>query len=134
METTTFEVRTGNKFAIVDLTARIDGWLHGRGDGLCNVFAPHATCGLALLEANQGTEQDVERVFGALLPRDERWAHRHGSRGHGADHVVPLLVSPTLTLPVLGGGLELGVWQSVVLVDSNVDNPTRTVRLSFLAG
>jgi secondary thiamine-phosphate synthase enzyme len=134
METTTFEVRTGNRFAIVDLTARIDGWLHGRGDGLCNVLAPHATAGLALLEATEGTEADAEEVLGRLLPRDDRWAHRHGSRGHGADHILPLVVAPTLTLPVLAGSLELGVWQSVVLIDTNVDNPVRTIRLSLLPG
>jgi secondary thiamine-phosphate synthase enzyme len=134
MESTTFEVRTGDRLAIVDLTARIDGWLHGRGDGLCNVLAPHATCGLALLEANQGTEQDAELVLSAVLPRDDRWAHRHGSRGHGADHILPLFVTPTLTLPVIGSTLELGVWQSVVLVDGNVDNPVRTIRLSLLRG
>jgi len=134
METTTFEVRTGDRLAIVDLTARIDGWLHGRGDGLCNVLAPHATCGLAVLEANQGTEQDAQRVLSAVLPRDDRWAHRHGSPGHGADHVLPLFVAPSLTLPVLGSSLELGVWQSVVLVDTNVDNPVRTIRLSLLRG
>ncbi len=134
MESTTFEVRTGDRLAIVDLTARIDGWLHGRGDGLCNVLAPHATCGLALLEANQGTEQDADRVLSALLPRDDRWVHRHGSRGHGADHILPLFVTPSLTLPVIGSTLELGVWQSVVLVDGNVDNPVRTIRLSLLRG
>jgi len=134
METTTLDVRTGHEFAIVDLTARIDGWLHGRGDGLCNVLAPHATAGLALLEANQGTEEDARRVLEALLPRDERWTHRHGSRGHGADHILPLVVSPSLTLPVLAGGLDLGVWQSVVLIDTNVDNAVRQIRLALLPG
>ena len=134
MDTTDFEVRTGRGFAVVDLTGRIGAWLAGRGDGLCNVLAPHATAGLALVETGSGTERDAEVALAALLPRDDRWAHRHGSPGHGADHVLPLIVSPTLTLPVQGGALMLGTWQSVVLVDPNVDNPVRTVRLSFLVG
>jgi len=134
MDTTQFEVRTGGAFAVVDLTDRIAGWLEGRGDGLCNVLAPHATAGLALLETGAGTEPDVATALANLLPRDDRWVHRHGSPGHGADHVLPLLVSSTLTLPVLGGRLDLGTWQSVVLVDPNLDNPVRTVRLAFLAG
>ena len=71
---------------------------------------------------------------GALLPRDDRYRHRHGSPGHGADHVLPALISPTLTIPVLDGQLALGTWQSIVIVDTNVDNPERTLRLSFLAG
>lgn len=134
METTSFEVRTGERFAVVDLTRRIDAWLGGRGDGLVNVLAPHATAGLALLETGSGTEQDAEAALADLLPRDDRWAHRHGSPGHGADHVLPLLVAPTLTLPVRDGRLDLGTWQSVVLVDPNVDNAVREVRLAFLAG
>ncbi len=134
MDTTGFEVRTGDRFGVVDLTRRIDAWLQGRGDGLVNVLAPHATAGLALLETGSGTEQDAEAALAALLPRDDRWVHRHGSPGHGADHVLPMVVSSTLTLPVLGGRLDLGRWQSVVLVDPNVDNPVRTVRLAFLRG
>ncbi len=134
MDTTTIEIRTGGTFACADLTDRIAGWLGGRGDGLCNVFVPHATAGLALFETGAGTEHDVEKALAALLPRDDRWEHRHGSRGHGADHVLPLVVSPSLVLPVLGGRMALGTWQSVVLVDPNGDNPTRTVRLSFLPG
>lgn len=134
METTSFEVHTGDRFAVVDVTDRIEGWLRGRGDGFLNVLAPHATAGLALLETGPGTEADAERALAHLLPRDERWVHRHGSPGHGADHVLPLVVSPSLTLPVLDGRLALGTWQSVTLVDPNVDNPVRTVRLAFLAG
>lgn len=134
MDTTQFEVRTGDAFAVVDLTDRIADWLEGRGDGLCNVLAPHATAGLALLETGAGTEPDVATALAELLPRDDRWVHRHGSPGHGADHVLPLLVSSTLTLPVLAGRMDLGTWQSVVLVDPNLDNPTRTVRLAFLGG
>ena len=134
MDTTQFEVRTGDAFAVVDLTDRIADWLEGRGDGLCNVLAPHATAGLALLETGAGTEPDVATALAELLPRDDRWVHRHGSPGHGADHVLPLLVSSTLTLPVLAGRMDLGTWQSVVLVDPNIDNPSRTVRLAFVAG
>lgn len=139
MDTTSFAVRTGGGFGSWvggrvehDVTRRIDGWLDGRGDGLVNVLAPHATAGLALIETGSGTERDAERALGELLPRDDRWAHRHGSPGHGADHVLPLLVAPTLTLPVRGGRLDLGTWQSVVLVDPNGDNPVREIRLAFL--
>jgi secondary thiamine-phosphate synthase enzyme len=134
MEATTLEVRTGGSTAVVDITRRIDGWLAGRGDGLANVLAPHATAGLALLETGSGTEQDAETLLAELLPRDGRWVHRHGSPGHGADHLLPLLVAPTLTLPVAGGHLDLGTWQSVVLVDTNVDNPVRSIRVTFLPG
>jgi secondary thiamine-phosphate synthase enzyme len=134
METTTFQVRTGGGVATADLTGRIADWVRGRGDGLCHVFLPHATAGLALFELGAGTETDVESALDALLPADDRWAHRHGSPGHGRDHVVPLLVSSSLVLPVVDGEVALGTWQSVVLVDTNGDNPTRTVRLSFLGG
>lgn len=135
MDTTTLEIRTGDGFTTVDLTGRVSDWVAGRGDGLCHVFVPHATAGVALFETGAGTEQDVETALTRLLPRDDDlWRHRHGSPGHGADHVLPVLVSPSLTLPVLGGRLALGTWQSVVLVDPNRDNPRRTVRLSFLAG
>jgi secondary thiamine-phosphate synthase enzyme len=134
MDTTTFEVDTGASFACADLTPRVTAWVQGRGDGLCHVFVPHATAGVALFELGAGTERDVERALRELLPREDgRWVHRHGSAGHGADHVLPLLVAPSLSLPVLDGRLALGTWQSVVMVDPNVDNPTRTVRLSFLA-
>lgn len=134
MDTTTVEVRTGGGFATADLTPRIADWVRGRGDGLCHVFLPHATAGLALFELGAGTETDVETALAQLLPVDGRWEHRHGSPGHGRDHVVPLLVSPSLVLPVLGGELALGTWQSVVLIDTNGDNPERTLRLSFLSG
>ena len=128
-------MRTGDRFACVDLTPTISQWLAGRGDGLCTVFVPHATAGVALFELGAGSEQDVERAVGELLPRDDgRWVHRHGAPGHGADHVLPLLVAPSVTIPVLDGRLTLGTWQSVVLVDPNVDNAERTVRLAFLPG
>lgn len=134
MDTTTFEVRTGSAFACVDLTGRVAGWLRGRGDGLCHVFVPHATAGLALIELGAGSEADARAALEQLLPRDDRWTHRHGSPGHGADHLLPMVVQPSLLLPVLGGELALGTWQSVALVDTNVDNPDRTVRVSFLPG
>jgi secondary thiamine-phosphate synthase enzyme len=130
-----FEVRTGDSFACADLTPEIAAWLRGRGDGLCTVFVPHATAGVALFELGAGTETDVEHAVEMLLPRDEsRWRHRHGSAGHGADHVLPAIIAPSVTIPVIDGKLALGTWQSVVLVDPNVDNHTRTVRLAFLPG
>jgi len=119
---------------VVDLTPDLTRFCRGRGDGLANVFAPHATAGLALLEVGAGSDQDLADILGHLLPRDDRYRHRHGSPGHGADHVLPALVSPSVTVPVLDGTPMLGTWQSVVLVDTNGDNPHRTVRLSFLAG
>jgi secondary thiamine-phosphate synthase enzyme len=133
MQTTelTLDTRTQR---IVDLTSSVLRFCRPFGDGLVNVFAPHATAGLALIETGSGSENDLEEVLGSLLPRDDRWTHRHGSRGHGADHVLPAILSPTLVLPVIGGKPALGTWQAVVLVDLNVDNPIRKVRLSFLAG
>jgi secondary thiamine-phosphate synthase enzyme len=119
---------------IVDLTAHVHDFCRGRGDGLLNVFAPHATAGLALMETGSGSEADLEALLERLLPRDDRYRHRHGSPGHGADHLLPVIVSPSITIPVGGGRPLLGTWQSVVLVDLNRDNPLRRVRLSFLAG
>jgi secondary thiamine-phosphate synthase enzyme len=117
-----------------DLTPDLARFCRGRGDGLLHVFAPHATAGLALIELGAGTEPDVLELLQRLLPRDHRYVHRHGSPGHGADHVLPAIVSPSVTLPVLDGQVALGTWQSVVLVDLNADNPRRHVRLSFLPG
>ena len=135
MHTTTFQVRTGGAFAVEDLTARVAEFVRGRGDGLVNVFVPHATAGVALIEVGAGSDTDARTIVERLLPRDDAlWRHRHGSPGHGADHVLPLLVSPSLVVPVVGGALALGTWQSIVLVDPNVDNAVRTVRLSFLTG
>ena len=135
MDTTTLTVETGGAFVVVDLTADVAAFLRGRGDGLVNVFVPHATAGVAILETGSGTEPDLQTAVEALLPREEgRWRHRHGSPGHGGDHVLPAFVAPSVTVPVLEGRMALGTWQSVVLVDPNVDNPRRTVRLSFLAG
>lgn len=133
VETTLRSLRTGTRH-VTDLTGEVERFCAGRGDGLVHVFAPHATCGVALMELGSGSEDDLEELLGRLLPRDDRYRHRHGSRGHGADHVLPVLVSPSLTLPVVDGRPALGTWQSVVLVDLNDDNPERSVRLSFLAG
>jgi secondary thiamine-phosphate synthase enzyme len=135
MDTTTLQLRTGSRFTCTDLTRDVADWVAGRGDGLCTVFVPHATAGVALFETGAGSEEDVERTLAELLPRhDARWVHRHGSPGHGADHVLPLLVGPSVTIPVVGGRLTLGTWQSIVLVDPNVDNSVRTVRLAFVTG
>lgn len=131
METEVVSVRTGAR-QITDLTAAVERFCEGRGDGLCHVFAPHATAGLALMETGSGSEDDLADLLGRLLPRDTRYRHRHGSEGHGADHLLPVLVSPSLVLPVEGGRPLLGTWQSVVLVDLNADNPERRVRLSWL--
>lgn len=119
----------------VDLTADVERFAAAAGDdGLVHVFLPHATAGIALIETGSGTEQDLQATVQRLLPRDDIYAHRHGSRGHGADHVLPAFIAPALTLPVVNGRLELGTWQSVVLVDTNADNRSRRVRLSFLSG
>ncbi len=119
---------------VVDLTGELERFCEGRGDGLANVFAPHATAGLALIEVDSGSEHDLDQALRQLLPRDDRYRHRHGSPGHGADHVLPALVSPSVTVPVLAGSPQLGTWQSLVLVDTNEDNPRRQVRFSFLSG
>lgn len=119
---------------VVDLTGEADRFCRSRGDGLLNVFVPHATAGLAILELGAGSDDDLEDVLSRLLPREDHYyRHRHGSPGHGADHVPPALVSPSVTIPVLGGRLQFGTWQRLALVDLNDDNPQRRVRLTFLA-
>ncbi len=118
---------------LVDLTEAVRAFCRPLGDGLVNVFAPHATVGLVLMEMGDRSEPDLEEALNRLLPRDERYHHRHGSPGHGADHLLPALLCPSITIPVLGGRPAFGTWQHVVLVDLNRDNPTRQVRLSFLA-
>jgi secondary thiamine-phosphate synthase enzyme len=133
VDTRTLEIETGRRH-VIDLTREIEGFCSGRGDGLCSVFAPHATAGVGLMETGSGSEADLDELLERLLPRDDRYGHRHGSLGHGGDHLLPLFVSPSLVLPVIGGAPALGTWQRVVLVDPNVDNPRRQVRLSFLAG
>jgi secondary thiamine-phosphate synthase enzyme len=119
---------------IADITDAAEDFVRDAGDGLLNVFAPHATAGLALMETGSGSERDLLETLERLLPRNDRYSHRHGSAGHGADHLLPVLVSPSLTIPVVTGRMRLGTWQRVVLVDLNVDNPRRTVRLSFVSG
>lgn len=134
MHTEMFRIETGDR-AIHDLTERVTAFARERGgDGLLHVFLPHATAGLALFELGAGTEADVVEVLDRLFPADDRWRHAHGSPGHGADHVLPAFVSPSLTVPVDAGRLALGTWQSIVVVDTNRDNPTRTLRLSLLRG
>lgn len=133
MLTTQLQVRTGGREVVVDLTGECADFVSGHGDGLLHVFVPHATAGVAVLETGAGSDDDLLTALGELLPADDRWRHRHGSRGHGRSHVLPALVPPYATLPVLDGRLGLGTWQSVCLVDLNVDNAVRTVRLSFLA-
>jgi secondary thiamine-phosphate synthase enzyme len=136
MKTTTFTVRTGGQDRIYDLTPRCADFAReaaGGGDGLLQVFVPHATAGLAIMELGSGSDQDLLTVLADLLPADYRWQHAHGSRGHGRSHVLPAFAPPHATVPVIGGALALGTWQSIALLDLNVDNPDRQVRLSFLS-
>lgn len=135
MDTTEFRIETGGRATTVDLTSRVAEFCVGQGDGLVSVFVPHATAGLAILETGAGSDRDLLGAIDELLPPDpSRWQHEHGTPGHGRDHVLPALISPSLTVPVLDGRLALGTWQSIVLVDTNVDNRTRIVRVSFLRG
>ncbi|HEX6443902.1 MAG TPA: secondary thiamine-phosphate synthase enzyme YjbQ [Streptosporangiales bacterium] len=136
METRVIEVTTGTSERIVDLTGECEGFLRdiGASDGLLHVFVPHATAGIALIELGAGSDADLLAALGELLPADDRWRHAHGSRGHGRAHVLPALVAPYASLPVVAGQLALGTWQSVTLVDVNVDNRSRRVRLSYLPG
>ena len=131
MHTAEIEIDTSRERTI-DLTMQLARFCAGRGDGLVNVFVPHATAGLALMERGSGSEDDLLAALERLLPRDDRYRHVHGSAGHGADHLLPALVSPSVTLPVLAGQPALGTWQSLLLVDLNLDNPRRQVRFSFL--
>ncbi len=133
MDTDVLEIDTSRR-RTVDLTVQVRDFCRGRGDGLCNVFVPHATAGIAVIETGAGSDADLVDALERLLPRDDRYRHAHGSPGHGADHVLPGIVSPSVTLPVADGSPLLGTWQSVVLVDLNRDNLRRSVRLSFLGG
>ena len=133
MDSELFDLTTGSRLA-TDITSLAEQFCRDRGDGLLQVFVPHATAGVAIFETGSGSEQDLELTLESLLPRDVVYRHRHGSPGHGRDHVLPALISPSITVPVLNGRLQLGTWQSIVFVDSNADNPRREVRLSFLAG
>ncbi|WP_405057289.1 secondary thiamine-phosphate synthase enzyme YjbQ [Kribbella sp. NBC_01505] len=134
MDSELIDLRTGTREVVLDLTSRCEEFVSGRGDGLLHVFVPHATAGVAILETGAGSDTDLLRVLEELLPREFAWRHRHGTPGHGRDHVLPALIPPYATVPVLDGRLTLGTWQSICLVDTNVDNPERQVRLSFLAG
>jgi secondary thiamine-phosphate synthase enzyme len=125
-------VRTGGVPTVVDLTDECAEFVSEEADGLLHVFVPHATAGVAVIETGSGSDDDLLAQLDVLLPRDERWRHRHGSPGHGRDHVLPAFVTPYATIPVLNGKLALGTWQSICLVDPNRDNPTRQVRFSFL--
>jgi secondary thiamine-phosphate synthase enzyme len=134
MRTQTHTYSTGDVDVVLDITRDCAEFVHGQGDGLLQVFVPHATAGLAILETGSGSDDDLLATLLELLPEDDRWKHRHGSRGHGRSHVLPALVPPYATVPVLDGRLALGTWQSICLVDVNRDNPERQVRLSFLSG
>jgi secondary thiamine-phosphate synthase enzyme len=133
LRSTEIEVDTGRR-QVVDLTSEVASFCGGGGDGLLNVFVPHATAGLALMETGSGSESDLVAALESMLPRDDRYRHGHGSPGHGADHLLPAIVTPSLTIPVADGKPLLGTWQSIVLVDLNADNPHRRVRLSLLPG
>jgi secondary thiamine-phosphate synthase enzyme len=136
MKTTTFGVRTGGQDRIYDLTPRCAQFAReaaAGGEGLLHVFVPHATVGLVIMELGSGSEEDLLAVLADFLPADDGWRHAHGSRGHGRSHVLPAFAPPFAVVPVLGGSLALGTWQSIALIDLNVDNPDRQVRLSFLA-
>jgi secondary thiamine-phosphate synthase enzyme len=134
VEVREFGLHTGDR-RVTDVTDLCTSFVgeHG-GDGLLHVFLPHATAGLALLETGAGSDHDLADHLDVLLPRDDRWRHDHGSPGHGADHVLPAFVSPSLVVPVDGGRIALGTWQRIVVVDTNADNPDRTLRLSLLRG
>ena len=134
MKTAELSIRTGSEPGLTDLTQDCARFVDGEGDGLLSVFVPHATAGLVIVELGAGSDVDLLEALDRLLPRDDRWVHRHGSPGHGADHVLPLVAGPSLTVPVVEGRLTLGTWQSIALLDPNRDNPIRTVRLSFLPG
>lgn len=132
MKTKTLSIDTGHARRIVDLTGEVTRFVAGEGDGLVSISVPHATAGLVVMELGSGSEQDLWERLDAVLPRDDRYAHSHGSPGHGADHLLPAFISPALTLPVFGGRASLGTWQSIAMVDTNVDNPQRQVVLAFL--
>jgi secondary thiamine-phosphate synthase enzyme len=127
-------VPTGTRPGIFDITDACERFVAGQGDGLLNVFVPHATAGVVILELGSGTEADVLATLERVLPRDDRWRHRHGSPGHGADHVLPLLAPPSIVIPVQDGRLRLGTWQSIAVIDTNTDNPRRTAVLTLLGG
>jgi secondary thiamine-phosphate synthase enzyme len=132
MDSTELFIDTSGRH-LSDLTAQVEEFCRSLGDGLLSVFVPHATAGVALMETGSGSEADLDELLGRLLPRDDRYRHRHGAKGHGADHLLPVLISPSMVIPVEGGRLQLGTWQSIVLVDFNADNAQRRIRLTFVA-
>lgn len=137
MRSELIDVGTGGREVVFDLTSKCEQFVtaeahQAQGDGLLHVFVPHATAGIAILETGAGSDTDLLAVLEQLLPRDFGWQHRHGTPGHGRDHVLPALIPPYASIPVIGGRLMLGTWQSICLVDTNVDNPQRQVRLSWL--
>lgn len=127
------QVQTGSRSGLFDLTAECGRFVAGEGDGLLTVFVPHATAGLVIVELGAGSDDDLLAALDRLLPRDDRYRHQHGSSGHGADHVLPLIAPPSISVPVISGQLQLGTWQSIALLDTNVDNPRRRVLLTFIA-
>jgi secondary thiamine-phosphate synthase enzyme len=134
MKTAELSIQTGRRRGLFDLTDACQKFVAGEGDGLLVVFVPHATAGIVVVELGAGSDADLMAVLDRLLPRDDRWVHRHGSPGHGADHLVPIVAPPSLTVPVVSGRLTLGTWQSIALLDPNSDNASRAVRLTFLPG
>jgi secondary thiamine-phosphate synthase enzyme len=134
METRTKTYRTGDREVVLDITRDCEAFVSGRVHGLLSLFVPHATAGIAIIETGAGSDDDLLSALADLLPADDRWQHRHGSPGHGRSHVMPAMVPPHATVPVVDGRLALGTWQSICLVDLNVDNDERTVRFSFLPG
>jgi secondary thiamine-phosphate synthase enzyme len=134
VDTQTRTYRTGGSERVLDLTQDCASYVADRGDGLLHVFVPHATAGIAIIETGAGSDHDLLAALGDLLPADDRWRHQHGTPGHGRSHVMPALIPPYASVPVLGGRMALGTWQSICLVDLNVDNDVREVRLSFLPG
>ncbi|HET7327578.1 MAG TPA: secondary thiamine-phosphate synthase enzyme YjbQ [Nocardioidaceae bacterium] len=134
MRSEIIQLQTGSADVVVDITGQCSDFVQGAGDGLLHLFVEHATAGLAIIETGAGSDDDLLSALGDLLPADDRWVHRHGSAGHGRAHVMPALVPPYASVPVLDGSLALGTWQSICLVDLNVDNQHRRVRLSLLPG
>ena len=134
MDTTVLTITTGSEPAAVDITPQAEAFVTDKGDGLLNVFVSHATAGVAIFETGAGSDPDLLDHLDELFPRDGRWRHSHGSPGHGADHVMPAVIAPSISVPVIDGRPQLGTWQSIVLIDPNRDNTTRRVRLSFVAG
>ena len=134
MKRTEITVHTGSRRGLFDITRECAEFVRDAGDGLLNIFVPHATAGVVIMELGAGSDIDLMAALDDLLPRDDRWRHRHGSAGHGADHVLPLFVAPSISVPVVGGELRLGTWQSIALLDPNADNATRRVILSFVDG